>query len=91
MITHLRENHYHSEGLNGFYYSYENYLEHLTQALHYHRHNFSSVESKNLKLSLGIRYAKRWSDFRKVENPVSLNQTKNLIKVIGKRMFAKHI
>ena len=25
---------------------YENYLEHLTQALHYHRHNFSNVEYK---------------------------------------------
>ena len=64
MIAHLKKNHYHSEGSSGFYYSYENYLEHLTQALQYHSHNFSRVESKNLKLSFGVRYAQHFTLLR---------------------------
>ena len=48
----------------GFYYSYQNYMDHLTQALHYERHNFSEVQKKNLKLSFGIRYKENFTLLR---------------------------
>ena len=45
LVVHLKEKHYYNEG-TGFYNSYENYMEHLTQSLHYERHNFSEVKKR---------------------------------------------
>ena len=63
LVTHLKEKHYQNKG-TGFYYSYQNYMDHLTQALHYERHNFSEVQKKNLKLSFGIRYQENFTLLR---------------------------
>ena len=60
LVTHLKEKHYQNKG-TGFYYSYQNYMDHLTQALHYERHNFSEVQKKNLKLSFGTRYKENFT------------------------------
>ena len=60
LVAHLKENHYYNEGV-GFYYSYENYMEHLAQSLHYERHNFPEVQKNNVKLSFGVRYADKFT------------------------------
>ena len=58
LVAHLKETHYYNEG-TGFYYSYQNYMKHLAQSLHYERHNFSEVKKDNLKLSFGVRNAEK--------------------------------
>ena len=63
LVSHLKEKHYHNKG-TGFYYSYQNYMDHLAQSLHYERHNFSEVQKNNMKLSFGIRYKENFTLLR---------------------------
>ena len=52
LVEHLR-----ASDRPGFCYSYENYFEHLTQAVRYNSHQFSEIQHDNLKLFLGVLYA----------------------------------
>ena len=63
LVSHLKEKHYHNKG-TGFYYSYQNYMDHLTQSLHFERHNFPEVQEKNMKLSFGVRYKEHFTLLR---------------------------
>ena len=67
LVAHLREQHYYNEGV-GFYYSYQNYIEHLAQSLHYERHNFSEIQNTNLKISFGVRNADKCTLIRYPES-----------------------
>ena len=87
LVAHLKENHYYNEGV-GFYYSYENYMEHLAQSLHYERHNFSEVQNNNLKLSFGVRYANK---FTLVRFPESRKSRTKKSETKSKSDWNKHI
>ena len=87
LVDHLKENHYHNEG-EGFYYSYENYMVHLAQSLHFERHNFPEVQKNNLKISFGVRYAKK---FTLVRFPESRKSRTKKSEPKSKSDWNKHI
>ena len=63
LVEHLRAEHYVSDR-SGFCYSYENYFEHLTQAVRYNSHQFSEIQHDNLKLSHGVSFAENFTLLR---------------------------
>ena len=90
MVAHLKEEHYQNEG-TGFYYSYQNYMEHLTQSLHYEKHNFSEVKKENMKLSFGIRQREHFILLRFPESRKNRTKKQSQIqRMTGKNMFVKH-
>ena len=81
LVSHLKEEHNQNKG-TGFYYSYQNYMEHLTQSLHYEKYNFSEVKKENMKLSFGVRHREhfillRFPESRKNRTKKSESNSKN--------------
>ena len=63
LVDHLKRNHY-SNDKPGFNNSYENYMEYLTKSVKYKSYEFPEAQRNNLKLSVGVRYAEKFTLIR---------------------------
>ena len=86
LIEHLKTRHYYNDE-SVFCYSYENYFDLLTHSLSLNSYQFSEIQPQNLKLTFGVRYAKkftliRFPEYRKIELKP---QSKKSAEVVGKR------
>ena len=63
LVEHLRTKHYHDDEGLGLARSYEIYLQHLREAMVYEAYQckFSKPNPKNLKLSFGVSFAKKFT------------------------------